>query len=318
MRREKIRYGWNKAKRMKVCYLFLLPYALLFFTFIILPICTSIFYSFTYYNILEPARFIGFQNYVNLFLQDEVFLTAHVGAVGTTQAVKYAREAAALGYDAIAATPPFYYAFGSREVYGYYADIAQAAGMPVLIYNFPGNTNRPFDLSDPVTQKLFTSDFILGVKHTNQVVYQLERIRALNPRLTVMNGFDETMVAGLALGADGSIGSTFNFMFPHYRRIYDLFRAGQLDEARALQVRANNIMAALCAVGLIPAIKWVLADMGVPVGEPRRPFMPITAAQGERLRAVLEANCDYSVYDRIVTSDGGASSPAEATPSRFA
>ena len=76
MRREKIRYGWNKAKRMKVCYLFLLPYALLFFTFIILPICTSIFYSFTYYNILEPARFIGFQNYVNLFLQDEVFLTA--------------------------------------------------------------------------------------------------------------------------------------------------------------------------------------------------------------------------------------------------
>ena len=61
---------------MKVCYLFLLPYALLFFTFIILPICTSIFYSFTYYNILEEPRFVGFQNYINLVLQDEVFLTA--------------------------------------------------------------------------------------------------------------------------------------------------------------------------------------------------------------------------------------------------
>ncbi|MBQ9307739.1 MAG: sugar ABC transporter permease [Clostridia bacterium] len=76
MKRENISYGWSKAKRMKICYLFLLPYALLFCTFFILPILTSIYYSFTYYNILEPAKFIGFQNYVNLFLQDEVFLTA--------------------------------------------------------------------------------------------------------------------------------------------------------------------------------------------------------------------------------------------------
>ena len=225
-------------------------------------------------------------------LKDEVFLTAHVGAIGTDEAVGFAREAAALGFDAIAATPPFYYGFGSREVYAYYADIAQAAGMPVLIYNFPGNTHRPFNLSDPVTQKLFKSDFIMGVKHTNQEVYQLERIRALNPSLTLMNGFDETMVAGLALGAAGNIGSTFNFMYPHYRRIYDLFRAGRIDEARALQVKANNIMAALCDVGLIPAIKWVLNDMGVPVGEPRRPFIPITEEQGRRLKAVLEENLE--------------------------
>ena len=76
MRREKIQHGIQLAKRNKVCYLFLAPYAILFFTFFILPIATSIYYSLTYYNILEPARFIGFQNYINLILQDEVFLTA--------------------------------------------------------------------------------------------------------------------------------------------------------------------------------------------------------------------------------------------------
>ena len=230
-------------------------------------------------------------------LKDEVFLTAHVGAISTDEAVGFAREAAALGFDAIAATPPFYYGFGSREVYAYYADIAQAAGMPVLIYNFPGNTHRPFDLSDPMTQKLFRSDFILGVKHTNQVVFQLERIKALNPGLILMNGFDETMVAGLALGAEGNIGSTFNFMFPHYKKIYDRFRAGDIEGARALQVKANNIMTALCEVGLIPAIKWVLGDMGVPVGDPRRPFIPVTPQQGRRLRAVLAENSTDSDQD---------------------
>ena len=76
MKRELTRYGWKKAKQQKVCYLFLAPYAILFFMFFILPICTSIYYSFTYYNILEAPRFIGFQNYINLVLQDEVFLTA--------------------------------------------------------------------------------------------------------------------------------------------------------------------------------------------------------------------------------------------------
>ncbi len=76
MKADKLRYGFDKAKRMKVCYLFLAPYAILFFTFFILPICTSIYYGFTYYNILEPARFVGVQNYINLVLQDEVFLTS--------------------------------------------------------------------------------------------------------------------------------------------------------------------------------------------------------------------------------------------------
>lgn len=76
MKREKMQHGLDMAKRNKTCYLFLAPYAILFFTFFILPIGTSIFYSFTYYNILEPPRFIGVQNYINLVLQDEVFLTS--------------------------------------------------------------------------------------------------------------------------------------------------------------------------------------------------------------------------------------------------
>lgn len=76
MKKNKMAYGLKKARTMTTCYLFLAPYAILFITFYILPICTSIFYSFTNYNILEAPTFIGLTNYVNLVLQDEVFLTA--------------------------------------------------------------------------------------------------------------------------------------------------------------------------------------------------------------------------------------------------
>jgi len=67
---------WESAVKHKWLYLFLLPYALLFFVFVVSPVVVSIFYSFTYFNVLEPARFIGFENYINLFLSDDVFLIA--------------------------------------------------------------------------------------------------------------------------------------------------------------------------------------------------------------------------------------------------
>ena len=76
MKKDRLRDDLHKARQMKMCYFFLAPYAILFCTFFILPIATSIYYSFTYYNILEAPRFIGLQNYINLILQDEVFLTA--------------------------------------------------------------------------------------------------------------------------------------------------------------------------------------------------------------------------------------------------
>ncbi len=64
------------AKREKAGYFFVAPYMILFCVFTLLPVLISIFYSFTYYNILEPARFIGWDNYTRLILNDNVFTIA--------------------------------------------------------------------------------------------------------------------------------------------------------------------------------------------------------------------------------------------------
>lgn len=68
--------SWNKAKHSKTYYLFLAPYAILFTMFYIVPVITSLILSFTYFNVLEPPKFIGLQNYINLILADDVFLIA--------------------------------------------------------------------------------------------------------------------------------------------------------------------------------------------------------------------------------------------------
>jgi multiple sugar transport system permease protein len=60
----------------KICYIFLAPYAIVFALFFVAPLIVSVFYSFTYFNILEPPRSIGLRNYINLLLGDDVFLIA--------------------------------------------------------------------------------------------------------------------------------------------------------------------------------------------------------------------------------------------------
>ena len=67
-KKRNAKIAWKKAKMSKTCYLFLLPYLIVFTAFYILPVLMSVFYSFTYYNVLEPARFVGVDNYINLLL----------------------------------------------------------------------------------------------------------------------------------------------------------------------------------------------------------------------------------------------------------
>lgn len=74
LRKHNLQVAVKKAKRSKMCYAFLAPYAILFCAFYVLPVVISIFYSFTYYNILESPKFIGLSNYISLILEDDIFL----------------------------------------------------------------------------------------------------------------------------------------------------------------------------------------------------------------------------------------------------
>ena len=76
VKKHNFRVGVKRARLSKACYLFLAPYAVIFTMFFILPVVVSIVFGFTYYNILEPPRFIGLHNYLSLFLEDDIFLMA--------------------------------------------------------------------------------------------------------------------------------------------------------------------------------------------------------------------------------------------------
>lgn len=65
---------WYQMKENRSCYAMMTPFLIVFFTFTILPVVISIYYSFTYYNMLEAPRWIGMLNYQTLFIEDKIFL----------------------------------------------------------------------------------------------------------------------------------------------------------------------------------------------------------------------------------------------------
>ncbi|PNT93357.1 carbohydrate ABC transporter permease [Clostridium thermosuccinogenes] len=67
---------WKEVKKKRICYLFAAPYMIIFFTFTALPVIISLFLGFTSFNLLEAPVFVGVENYIRLFLDDDIFIKA--------------------------------------------------------------------------------------------------------------------------------------------------------------------------------------------------------------------------------------------------
>ncbi|MEA5083204.1 MAG: dihydrodipicolinate synthase family protein [Lachnospiraceae bacterium] len=217
---------------------------------------------------------------------------AHVGSTCTQEAVEYAKQAKSFGITRIAAVPPFYFGFSPKEVAGYYYDIAEAADMPVLYYNIPGSTHWELDLSNPEMKALFKSGAIGAVKHTNLNLYQFERIKAMNPEIKCFGGYENCMIAFLAFGVDGFIGSSFNFMLPQYKKVMELYLNHKEVEARILEEKANNVLDFLLKNGLCAGLKFAVSHLGIEAGKPRKPMLPYNEKTEDILINLMKENLE--------------------------
>ncbi|WP_342394641.1 N-acetylneuraminate lyase [Sinorhizobium numidicum] len=211
-------------------------------------------------------------------------LIAHVGTIATRDALRLSEHAAKAGYQAISAIPPFYYDFSRPEVMAHYRELADASGLPLIVYNFPARTSG-FTLPELV--ELLSHPNIIGIKHTSSDMFQLERIRHAVPEAIVYNGYDEMCLAGFAMGAQGAIGTTYNFMGDVFVTLRTCAAEGRIEEARRLQVMANRVIQVLIRVGVMPGSKALLGIMGVRCGTSRRPFRKIEASDLAVLREAI-------------------------------
>ncbi|RYH07872.1 N-acetylneuraminate lyase [Tropicimonas sp. IMCC6043] len=213
-------------------------------------------------------------------------LIAHVGDINQRLSLDLIETAVEAGYDAVSAVPPFYYGFSFAEIKAHYQALASASDLPFLVYNFPALSGVRFSTGQ--LAELMSLPNVVGVKNTCSDHYALERLRREMPDKTILNGFDETLLAGLALGADGGVGSTYNVQADKVLALASAYAKGNVERARGIQVQMNKLIDVLVTHGVNSSLKYLLELRGIPMGSCRAPIAPLGTEAKKALEAAAE------------------------------
>jgi N-acetylneuraminate lyase len=208
---------------------------------------------------------------------------AHVGAARVEDAIELARHSASQGVAAISSLPPMG-AFSFEEIRGYYATLAEATDVPLVLYFYP--EVAPSLRADQVVE-LCALRNVAGVKFTS---FELNRIAEMNRAgAFVLNGRDEVLAAGLLMGACGGIGSFYNLTPDLFLEVYRAAHRGDWASARTVQDRIDVLIAIVLRFPMIPAIKKLLEWSGVPCGGTLAPRRGLTPEEEVSLRTAVSA-----------------------------
>lgn len=212
------------------------------------------------------------------------------GRESTRATVAATRRAAELGADAaLVRTPSFFKSQMTTEAFvRHYLAVADAARVPVILYNYTAVTGVNLDLAAVVS--LAEHPNIIGVKESNA---DIEKVAALAsaapPGFTVLVGSGATFHASLCVGASGGVLALACVVPDACVRLYELAVAQRSEEAQALQRRLAPLGRIVTTEYGVPGLKAALDLAGYIGGNPRPPLLPAPPAGVDRIRQALIA-----------------------------
>ncbi|MCE9563727.1 MAG: dihydrodipicolinate synthase family protein [Planctomycetes bacterium] len=220
-----------------------------------------------------------------------VRLVVHVGANCLADSRTIAARADELGAAAIAMISPCYLKPKSSDVViDCCREVAKAAPKtPFYFYDIPVLTGIAFPVADWIESAAERIPTLVGVKFTNPDLMTFQRlIRAGGGRFDVLFGMDEQLLAAVALGGRGAVGSGYNFASPMFHRLLDAANRGDFATARDVQFKAVELVVMMFRVGYFAAAKELMRMRGVELGPVRLPLANFTPEQLAAFRTELD------------------------------
>jgi 4-hydroxy-tetrahydrodipicolinate synthase len=201
---------------------------------------------------------------------------AGTGGNNTAESVELSRFAAEAGADALLLVTPYYNKATQNGLVTHFTTIADAAGIPSILYNVPGRTG--LNMKPETVARLAKHPLICGIKEASGDISQIARIAQLCPAdFAIYAGNDDQIVPTLALGGVGVISVVANVLPCETHEMVHLYLNGMNSEARELQLAMLPLIDALfCEVNPIP-VKSALNFMGWEAGPLRAPLSEIEA-----------------------------------------
>jgi N-acetylneuraminate lyase len=218
-------------------------------------------------------------------------LIVHVGANALKDAATLAAQAERLHAHAISALAPSYFKPKSIDtLIACCQEITRAApATPFYYYDIPFFTGVSLPMPDFLAAASAKIPTLAGVKFSNPDLMAYQKcLHTNNNGFDIPWGTDEYLLAALALGATGAVGSTYNFAAPIFTRMISAFTRNDLPTARQEQFRAVRLIDLLASFGYMPAAKATMSFLGIDVGPARLPHTQLTADQTSQLRSSLD------------------------------
>jgi N-acetylneuraminate lyase len=203
----------------------------------------------------------------------------HAGRASAREGATLARHAEKVGADAVGAIYLHHEIPAAvDEVVTFCAEIAAGAPeLPFYYYHMPAQTRLPFKASQILQAAARAIPNLAGCKFTWEDLMDFQQCQQMEDgRLDIVFGRDEMLLASLAIGAEGWIGSTFNYAGLLHRKIIAAFRSHDFSEARRLQLQVNEVIRIMVEQGGLPAGKAISRLHGLDLGSVRPPLKPMS------------------------------------------
>lgn len=209
-----------------------------------------------------------------------------VASMNFNDAVILAKHAEEKGATAISATAPLFFSYSEDDVYNYYKKLAQSVHIPMMVYY---NPFAKFPMDAKFGKRLFEIDNVTSIKWTSTDFYQMLLLKEItNGEMNIINGYDEMLLSGLCAGADGGIGSTYNYQLKYIKEVYNSFMNNDIDNAKKYQAKVAKTVNAFNKEPIIPASKAVLECMGYDVGNATFPMKQYSKEEKQKIYSLIK------------------------------
>ena len=238
-----------------------------------------------------PERLALAQRWLDAARGTKLRVVVHVGSNALRDSEELAAHAQKHGAAAIATVAPNYFKPKTVAQLAEWCAVvaASAPATPFYFYDIPSMTGVSLSMPEFLGQHAKAIPSLAGLKFTNSDLMVFQQLKHCEGgKFDVVWGFDEYLLAALVLGAEGAVGSTYNFAAPLYQRIIAAVKANDIAAARADQYRSVQLIALMQQYGFLASAKEAMRVRGIDLGPVRLPNPNMTAEQSKEFRRELE------------------------------
>ena len=225
-----------------------------------------------------------------------------VGGTSLAECIAIAKEAQRNNFQAVAVLAPFYFKPANASLLAdFCVQIGEAVpDLGLYFYHIPALTGVNVSMIQFLECLGNRLPNFLGIKYThNDLMEYRQCILFENGKYDMLWGWDEILLAAMAMGARAGVGSTFNYAAPLYHDLMAAFDAGNLDLARQLQDKSIDIVRLLGKYGGIATGKAYMQAIGLDCGTFRLPVRNMTNEQYEQFLLDLDTNDFYQYASQM-------------------